>query len=200
MFLQSWLQMSTGFHVSLKETRVNVMGRQAWNPSSPPLLSLNICVFSPTYLIKRPELDVVTGLFITVISQTWKSNMEPDLNQRWRKLFPGSGFFNLLRHTVNVCCGYLVCSVVLVYICFVSQVLRLRQEESLSCCLGVCLNGFNSIWGPPAGVTLCMKNRKLPFDHLTKWFCASTYIYGAPSNLTWHCIWNGLCILLISCV
>lgn len=53
---------------------------------------------------------------------------------------------------------YLVCSVLVVYVCFVKQMLQLRQEESLSCGLEVCLNCFNLIGGQhfPAAVTLHM--------------------------------------------
>lgn len=119
-----------------------------------PPMSLDICVYSPTHLIKRPELAFVTGLFIKPVSQTQIGEMEPDPNQTWRKWFPGCGFFELLKYECML--SYLVCPVLVVSICFVNQMLQLRQGKSLSCCLEVCLNCFNLIGGQhlPAAVTL----------------------------------------------
>lgn len=136
-----------------------------------PPSSLDICVHSPTHLIKRPELAILTGLFIK--PQTQRGKMEPDLNQNWRKWFPGNVSLALLRYErvpqifvllFWFCCAYSL----------LKQMLQLRHDEALSCCSEVCLNCFNLIGGQhlPAAVTLCTQNIKPPFDRPDKQLCA----------------------------
>lgn len=171
--------MSTGFHVSLTEMWVRTKGRQAWQPSP---LSLDICIDSPTHLIKWLELAIVTGLFIKPVSQTRRGKKWElilirtegnDLQASW-------SYWDINVH----------CRLALFWVCLC---VCIPDAVAQTCCLVVCLNCSNLIGGQhlPASVTLHVQNIKPCFDHLG---CSPT---THPPILTWHCVWNGLFILSI---
>lgn len=182
-----------------------------------PPSSLDICVHSPTHLIKRPELAILPGLFIK--PQAQRGKMEPDLNQNWRKWFPGNVSFTLSRY-INVCRRYLSCCFgSVVHICLLKQMLQLRREEALSCCSEVCLNCFNLIGGPTSPRSCDLVHAEYKTSVWSSWWttvrASASTCQALPFNhtppphtttphsqliLTWHRIWNGLFVLLICCV